>query len=774
MNPSHNTRGTIFRRLLAALFAVSWLPLALTLDSLVARTIPPPTSQWRYTDLRILDPIDEAILPQCDFIAAYIRTYRADLEIRLDFLNSQRQTDCDVYLAMDWRPGGSFTLPIQATSPRAWDALLVIRADQKPVVRLPSEELAPLKPLLLRDPSQDTWTIRLNRYLLHEPRRQLTLMVWSTLPGQNQVADAVGPFDLSSPPPPPAPVALVFWDALPAATPAQALRRWDGAHTGPFGQRHGLRHLIEAASTYQIPVILTDLLHPTSLSGLDAVGGLKVVQRAFRRGTLILPTPAIGAPPLTPWTHSLAQDIRAQFDLDASIINFGAFPVTNLHPGQTYFFRSKDTSHIFQINQTRLIPLPTGFLSSQPVEPQIESTGDLTLSVKRALIDTALSPDKTDIVILGESLPGSPWGDRSKVFGAMAYLANHPWIRILDENDLQTWPTQKVTLTTVLPCSDLWCTEHSPVPLTPLDAGWQGQLNAAIATLEQTPVTSRTEALHTGLILTAALLSQPTANPALQALRIQYQGELAYIREALLWASHPDYLETCSRDLDSDGRPECLLSTSTAFAVITPQDGRLAHLSLMHSEHVIPVVASSAQLALGLSDPSLWNPKNGLWADPNVIPGEVISPPLETPYQVSALGSSCLTLTNPQNRVEKRYCLHPGGLTLELRGTLSNRNLWLPLIVSPEQRLIPRWTQRYYLSRIAPNHAVWAVLGQGFVEIKTSQGDIEVTSFTDALPWLGLPEDPNRDYPAGHYLPFPMALFAIKDPTNLLLEIILN
>ncbi len=774
MNPPHNALGTTFRHLLAALLAISWLPLALAIDTLFARDVPPPTPQWRYTDLRMLDPIDKASPPQCDFIAAYVRTYRADLEIRLDFLNSQRQTACDLYLAMDWHPGGSSTLPIQAISPRAWDALFVIQADHKPIVVLPSGELASLKPLLLRDPQQDTWTIRLNRYLLHEPRRQLTLIAWSTLPGSHHVADAVGPFDLSAPPPPPAPVALIFWDTLPAATPAQVLRRWDGAHTGPYGRRHGLRHLIEAASTYQIPVILTDLLHPTALSGLDAVGGLGLVQRAYHQGTLILPTPAIGAPPITPWTHSLARDIRARFDLGASTVNFGAFPVTNLHPGQTYFFRSEDTSHIFQVNQTRLIPLPTGFLSNQPVEPPIESTGDFTLSVKRALIDTALSPDKTDIVILGESLPGSPWGDRSIAFAAMAYLANHPWIHVLNANDLQFFPAQKVTFEAVLPCADLWCTEASSIPITPVDADWQAQLKATIETLEQTLVTSRTEALRTGLILTTALLSHPTTDTALQALRRQYQGELGYLREALIWAWHPTDLQTCERDLDADHRPECILSSTTAFAIIDPQEGRLTHLSLIRAGKVIPIVASSAQIALGLSDPSLWNPKNGVWADPSVIPGVVISPPQETPYQVVDLGSACLTLTHPQDRVKQRYCLHPQGLTLELRGTFSNRNLWLPLIVSPEQRLTPRWAQRYYLSRIAPNHVVWAVLGQGFVEIKARQDEMEITSFTDALPWLGLPEDPNRDYPAGHYLPFPLALFVIKDPTNLLLEIVLH
>ncbi|MCX8025657.1 MAG: hypothetical protein N3A60_10675, partial [Thermanaerothrix sp.] len=166
MNSPSNALGTTFRRLLTALFAVLWLPLALAIDTLFTRNVSPPTPQWRYTDLRILDPVDNTAPPQCDFIAAYIRAYRADLEIRFDFLDGQRQTDCVLYLAIDWRPGGKSVLPIQATSSMAWDALLIVQPDRKPIVRLPSGELMPLKPLVLRDPFQDTWTIRLNRYLL--------------------------------------------------------------------------------------------------------------------------------------------------------------------------------------------------------------------------------------------------------------------------------------------------------------------------------------------------------------------------------------------------------------------------------------------------------------------------------------------------------------------------------------------------------------------------------------------------------------------------------
>ncbi len=52
----------------------------------------------------------------------------------------------------------------------------------------------------------------------------------------------------------PAPLFLAFWNTLPASTPAQVLRRWDGAHTGPVGSRHGLRYLIESIDEFHLPV----------------------------------------------------------------------------------------------------------------------------------------------------------------------------------------------------------------------------------------------------------------------------------------------------------------------------------------------------------------------------------------------------------------------------------------------------------------------------------------------------------------------------------------
>jgi len=767
------TQSITVRRILSALLALIWFPLAVGVDYLAGKPVSAQPFTWRYDDLRQLDSADEGAPPQCDFIAAYVRTERADLEIRLDTLTSQGPADCDLYLAFDLQNGGNRTLPVRAVSPLAWDYLLIARAHQTPLVQEASGATAPLIPQIFRDPQQDTWIIRLNRYLLPGPRHQVTFQAWSTLPDHKDIADTIGPFEFSAVPPPPASLLLVFWDTLPAASPAQVLRRWDGAHTGPYGQRHGLRHLIEAASQYRVPIVLADLMTPSSLAGLDAVGGLKIVQQAQRQGWLILPTPAMGMPEITPWSQAFSQTTRANFGFFDSSVRFGAFPTEALSPGRAYFSRLADSSLILQFNGARLLPLPNGFLQGDSFLPQIESSGRLSLPVKRTLIRTALSPDPTDLVVLGESLPTSPWADRRFAFAVMKYLANHPWIHVLDEADLWMHPARPLDSKALHTCKDVWCTQADWVSLTPTEAHWISLFNTTTTTLRETPATLQTSAFRIQLTQTAAMLSHPTPDLALQKLRAEYRGELGYLQQALKWASQPVSTHTCEVDLDKDGMPECILISATALAILNLQGGRLVHLSLMQPEGPLQIIAPSAQLTIGLSDPATWKQENGIWADPTVVPGGVVHPQDTAVYQVMNLESTCITLYSPTTGLEKRYCLHPNGLTVAVRGNSPTPSLLLPLVLVTSERFSPGWAQRYFLSPISKTHAVWAVFGRGFVDIRANQ-EFEITSFTESLPLLAQPEDPNRDYPAGHYIPFPMALLTFPDPTSLLLEITLN
>jgi len=53
-----------------------------------------------------------------------------------------------------------------------------------------------------------------------------------------------------------------------------------------------------------------------------------------------------------------------------------------------------------------------------------------------------------------------------------------------------------------------------------------------------------------------------------------------------------------------------------------------------------------------------------------------------------------------------------------------------------------------------------------------AEGPITIRSFNEALNLLATPEDPDYEYPPGHYVPFPMAIVEveIKDSYFLRLE----
>ena len=93
-----------------------------------------------------------------------------------------------------------------------------------------------------------------------------------------------------------APIIVAFWEAFPVTTPAQALRRWDGAHTGPLGDRHGLLHILEGARRYSVPVALLDIKNPASLAALNFMGHVPVLQNLSGRSLLILPDVAYAEP----------------------------------------------------------------------------------------------------------------------------------------------------------------------------------------------------------------------------------------------------------------------------------------------------------------------------------------------------------------------------------------------------------------------------------------------------------------------------------------------
>lgn len=742
---------------------------------------------WDYADLRAVGAADAAI-PELDLVAVSMRQIGTEQQIRLDLLDLSPQVDYDLYLAFDNAPGGTTTLPLQVTAALEWDVLLAFLAEGEVKAFQPGAAgedgyipLAGLGLRLMRDPVQDTLIIgvdhtALTRAVPGSAGLAFDLQIFLAPAGTLEPADVLGPVSSAGPPPPPARVLLAFWNSLPAYTPAQALRRWDGAHTGPLGGRHGLYNLLRTARSKRTPVVLLDLKSPASLAALDALGGLNMVQSMAAAGQLVLPetlpafpqavestapAPLVSSPLAAPpgWAIERAltehRQVGITFGLPASpflylpsetviplagsaadrqvvFIPFMAGE-SELQPVMPYRWRSG-----------RAIPIPV----SKAVTQQVTSAG-LALEVRRALVRTAglagaARPGMEPFLVLGGDLPASAWGNPGIARTALDYLATRPWLKLLSAHDLLTSQ----------PAST------APASGEPPDRVSQAPVMNELAYAPSNPLS--TAAWQAYLALLTPLSPNPTE---LLALRANYLGQVDMLLAAARWAEDDSSQAAC-HDIDHDGGQECVLASSDFFALFEKDSAVLAYAFTRTPGGVHQLIGPSSQLGVGWSDPTTWDLSQGMLSDPAVIPGAFAGQPGEV-YQTDIAAGS-LAFTSVDNTHRKIFRLIPGGLSVKYHSS-SPHLVRIPLVLDPWERFAPGWSSRY-LQKQMPGSWLFELAPTLRVEIKTA-APVQVYPFTESQRYFKEPEDPNRDYPTGHFQPFPLTLVEVSSPGDLYLEI---
>ena len=665
---------------------------------------------WTVADLRLLDPLD-APTPATDILGVYTRTVGSDLEIRIDLLDITFANDYVIEISLV--DDGTFVAkPLNISIP----------AQGKPVANTG----VPLR--VVRDPWLDTVTLRLNRKYISS-RYRFKVSTYPPLSGQ--LADETSSVSSDAlPPTQRAPLALIFWDVFPAATPAQALRRWDGAHTGPRGERHGLKYILDNAGLYGIPVALLDLKTPASLAALDYMGVTPQIQELANRALLLLPDVAYAEPAEASLDFSRRAAIG--FGLPASLFVYNAssrFQSNYL----AQFYPRDEASHLSHSGGTRLIPLPA--------EDAIQAATDgPSLIVRQALMDAALSTDPSDLVVLGGDLPHSTWGNENIAGPAFAWIAAHPWIQVLTGDDLLSFP---VETSVTLPKA---AASASPI----------------LETLRAAPNNAVTDSAWQ----TYFTLTSPTADEQLQTLRHNYFGQISELLAAARWVEHPTAQANCDHDLNNDGQPECGLSNQEFFAILDPIGGRLTNLFYLDGTGPHQLIGPSSQFTVGLSDPSEWKPELGEAADPSVIPGAFSDDSATWMVFRPAITTDRITFTSPEDGRIKTYWLLQDGIEITYQGIdpVSTR---IPLAVDP---------QAFYFSpskltgRLAPGMWTWRLVDGIRVKIRTDMA-LSVQSFTDSFAYLSQPEDPDRAYPGGHYLPFPLSIITLQGSGNFTVNI---
>ncbi len=95
--------------------------------------------------------------------------------------------------------------------------------------------------------------------------------------------------------------------------------------------------------------------------------------------------------------------------------------------------------------------------------------------------------------------------------------------------------------------------------------------------------------------------------------------------------------------------------------------------------------------------------------------------------------------------------------------------LEIPFVIDPWKRFSPDWSSAFHGQTI-PNGYRWSYQDEINVEI-TSNLPNNTYVFNTSQEAFDLPEDPNFDYPQGHYLPFPLLVLEYHNAEDFYVEI---
>lgn len=697
---------------------------------------------WKLDQVRVLELPNLADSPY-DLIAAYTRKTATDIEFRFDFLGSPEQDSYNFYLALDYQPGGNKQLPGNSTSDINWDLLFRLPSIGKPDGIASNLQPSSIRPRSFRSGVEDSITIRISAKDLPKGWENYQVQGFVSIPGSLTYADRIGPFiagvvrEYHA-----APLALLFWESLPSATPAQALRRWNGAHTGPFGQRHGVSILLQAAEQYHVPVAILDLTRPSRLAALEAMDGLGIVQEMQNEGLLLLPDTAYGDPEASRSGLQRSGTAIDRYQLSRTGFVYGHVRPDSTNGYQAVFARQADTAHILETGKFRIIPLPE---SPSQTEDDAGPQG-MSSHARASLLNAALSGNPDDLVVLGGELPKSAWADSLTAGPVFEDISRHPWIQPMDGDDLLTFPAVRGHAD----CPDLLCL--SEVSLKDPET-----TNLEIKQM----LASTADNIFSELGWQTYLeLTDPTPDGKLSQLRQGYLGQIGVLASASQWAIDRQTSLSCATDLDWDGVEECVLSSKEYFFVIDPQGARLIFGAAWFPSGPAQVIGPRSQIIVGLGDPFDWHPEQKLAGDPEDIPGGFIdSPDPWMPYQVNTSGNKIIFTQKETGRV-KIFSLANQELVVEITNPEPSSTK-IPLLLLDDRAYLPGWYDSFEMDTALSNTVRWTTRNKS-ITVSAEGANLASSSFVDSLKFISQPEDPDFGYPPGHYTPFPMALVEVQ------------
>lgn len=335
---------------------------------------------WSYSNLRAMDPVD-ANSAYGDIIAAYNRIEADYIQIRLDFLDVGTEALVDIRLAIDYKPGGSEQIPdiiTPITGGFKWDLMVNIPELKSPSIGYKNEHIFITPEIKVhRDTFMDAILIAIPMKLVEYSNNYTFLGIANVVEGGHVKTDSIGPVHSSSPPPKAITILFAFWDVFNSATPADALRSWDGAHTGPDSSRHGLRHLLNAAEANNTKLVL-------------------------------------------------CIENKANFYTALEYLNIS-----------NYVEFLEGSRNIIIINNQSLCD--NGYTHYTYItDPNTATNEGLSKNAISLLLSPTYQKSGDDFTIIGGPLQNSSWGSPDAIGPTLEYIASHPWIQLVDFHDRLT------------------------------------------------------------------------------------------------------------------------------------------------------------------------------------------------------------------------------------------------------------------------------------------------------------------------------------------------
>ncbi|MCK5633869.1 MAG: hypothetical protein KAI06_02225, partial [Anaerolineales bacterium] len=731
----------------------------------------PREHRFEYQHLRALDPA-ETHLPEMDLIALYYSTAGDETHLRIDLLDFQDSSEFDLYIAFDSRPGGSRQLPFIDCASLDWDLLIRVPASGSPDLFNASLEPSLAENIRVqKDSTLDIISLSIPPSLLDLPG-PVRVQVFTSFPGGDQAIDTLGPVLTDMHPPQRVNLLLTFWNVFSSHTPAQALRTWSGAHTGPSGERFGLHHLLDAVNETGIPVTLLDAKNPQTLAGLDYLGVLGQVQALDHRGLLTLPDSLPAASALPEW---LIERIITT-DLDSvHAFGFSSSPITAMiteEPDKDAIelLRKLGYKALFSpINKSSgagpsypltrsgpllLLPLP-------PTSTDRSHSSDRGLSVdwRKSLLAAAMDGGDSTVVSLGGDFSKTFWGDPQQSKNMLRWIAAHPWIHPVSPEEIirDHFPAPEVI---ILDSAHFERRAYIPVGVNgqPISSGYTYDLIRALVqdgllSFGNSPLAESAWRMYINTQISNeefaekvdALGSVPTFSESndritLDFLRANSIGRTGIFLSALRWAqtliTDPTSSEQIIKmeDIDWDGDPEAILQNDCLYAVVTPEGGRLAALFGYDPQlGAVQLIGGRPHVDIGLSDIHYWDPLGGEI-------GEKTEPLLDgaftslanaaVQFELINEGDSLLAI-HPDGHYTLRYRLQNDQLMIDVSPNENDISLEIPLLLNPSRLRQPTWRLAY--RQIVEKHRIsWSIHdGPGF-SVTSDNAPMSFSSFLDS------------------------------------------